>query len=144
MKLTPLILNGLSRFSYFSGQLHIFKVDAANMLIVKLLYDRRQLVNKIALFYLSEKSMENLKPQKLEFNAVVNGRSLPLWHYKRVPAGMRPATRKDIYLGRPFLYKVRIGPDAGDYYTDYVRSSTVDAVLQMLDRGLPVYVKDVL
>lgn len=86
--------------------------------------------------------MENLKPERLDFDAVVYGRHLPLWHYKKIPDGMRPGTRKDLYKGRPFLYRVRIGPDAGDWYTDYIRTSTIDAVMQMLEDGEPVYVKD--
>lgn len=86
--------------------------------------------------------MGNLKPERLDFDAVVYGRHLPLWHYKKIPDGMRPATRKDLYRGRPFLYRVRTGPDAGDWYTDYIRDTTTDAVMQMLEDGEPLYVKD--
>ena len=42
---------------------------------------------------------------------------------------------------RPVLYQVRIGPDAGKYYQDYVRPTAIDPLMQMIRQGLPVYVK---
>lgn len=86
--------------------------------------------------------MDKKEPHKLEFGVAMDGRSLPIWHYTFVPSGMRPATRSDLLRGRAVLYKVQLGPDAGDYYTDYVRPSTIEALRYMIDNGLTVYVKE--
>ncbi len=69
------------------------------------------------------------------------GKSWPVWKYETVPEGMRLAKSSDLYNGRPVLYKVRIGPNAGAYYTDFVRASTRDVLLDMIERGVEVYVK---
>lgn len=71
----------------------------------------------------------------------MNGRSWPVWHYRELPEGVRPAVPADLRrYGTPVLYQVRIGPDAGDYYTDFVRKATVGPLLQRIKLGLPVYV----
>lgn len=72
----------------------------------------------------------------------MGGRSLPLWCYESVPEGVRPAEARDLWPGRGVLYQVRIGPDAGKYYQDYVRASTREILLQMLQEGVMVYVKE--
>ncbi len=79
---------------------------------------------------------------KLAAGIWMNGRSWPVWHYRELPEGVRPAVPADLQrYGTPVLYQVRIGPDAGDYYTDFVRKATQPALLQMLDDGDAVYVK---
>lgn len=73
----------------------------------------------------------------------MNGRSWPVWHYRELPEGVRPAVPADLQrYGTPVLYQVRIGPDAGDYYTDFVRTSTRPVFLQLLQEGVPLYVKE--
>lgn len=71
-----------------------------------------------------------------------SGRSLSVWRYESVPDGMRLAKIRDLYLGRPVLYQVLIGPDKGKWYTDYVRESTYRIFRDRIEAGLPVYVKD--
>ena len=66
---------------------------------------------------------------------------MPVWCYESVPESVRPAEARDLWPGRPVLYQVRIGPDAGKYYQDYVRASTREILLQMLRDGVSVYVK---
>lgn len=80
--------------------------------------------------------------RKLDISVWMGGRSLSLWCYESVPAGVRPAAARDLWPGRPVLYQVRIGPDAGKYYQDYVRSTTREILLQLLSGGVPVYVKE--
>lgn len=71
----------------------------------------------------------------------MNGRSWPVWHYRELPGGVRPAVPADLQrYGTPVLYQVRIGPDAGGWYTDFVRKATVGPLLQRIKFGLPVYV----
>lgn len=80
---------------------------------------------------------------KLAAGIWMNGRSWPVWHYRELPEGVRPAVPADLRrYGTPVLYQVRIGPDAGDYYTDFVRTSTRPVLLQMLQTGVPLYVKE--
>ncbi len=74
-------------------------------------------------------------PIRLEFNAFLDRRSLPLWHYKTPPSGLRPAELCDLYRGRPVLYKVELGPDAGEWYTDYVRASNYAALCRLTKLG---------
>ena len=72
----------------------------------------------------------------------MNGRSWPVWHYKELPEGVRPAVPADLQrYGTPVLYQVRIGPDAGDYYTDFVRKATQRTLQLILLQGGTVYVK---
>ena len=70
----------------------------------------------------------------------MGGRSLAVWVYDTVPEGVRLATLRDLQPGRPVLYQVRIGPDAGKYYQDYVRPSTYQVLLRMLQDGVPVFI----
>ncbi len=76
----------------------------------------------------------------LELGVRYRGRSLPLWCYDVVPEGMRRAGTTDLYMGRPVLYQVLIGPDEGMYYTDYVRPSVYQLLVDRINAGLPVYV----
>lgn len=80
-------------------------------------------------------------PRRLDISVWMDGRSRAVWCYESVPEGVRPATVRDLWPGRPVLYQVRIGPDDGKYYQDYVRPSTYQVLLQMLQDGIPVFVK---
>ncbi len=80
-------------------------------------------------------------PERLEFNADVYGRSMPLWHYRKRPGGLRSAKIEDLTRGRLVLYRVELGPDEGDWYTDYVRESTYRALCRMIREGKDVLVK---
>lgn len=82
-----------------------------------------------------------IAPTRLEFNADVYGRSLPLWHYTFVPEGMRRAEIKDLTRARPVLYRVEIGPDKGDWYSEYVRESTYRILCRMIREGKEVWVR---
>lgn len=82
-----------------------------------------------------------IAPTRLEFNADVYGRSLPLWHYTSVPEGMRRAEVKDLYRARPVLYRVETGPDEGDWYSDYVRESTYRILCRMIRGGKEVWIR---
>lgn len=76
----------------------------------------------------------------LDLNVWYRGRSLPVWCYDSVPEKMRPARTTDLYMGRPVLYRVLIGPDEGKYYTDYVRPSIYQLLVERINAGLEVYV----
>lgn len=69
------------------------------------------------------------------------GRSWTVWVYDSVPEGVRLATLQDLRPGRPVLYQARIGPDAGSWYQDWVRPTTIEPLRQMIREGLPLYVK---
>jgi len=77
---------------------------------------------------------------KLDICVWMGGRSLPVWRYDSIPAGVRPARLSDLLPGTPVLHLVRIGPDAGKYYQDYVRPSTIEPLRQRIRAG-EVYVK---
>ena len=55
---------------------------------------------------------------------------------------MRPATLRDLWPGRTVLYKVRLGPDTGDYYTAHYQGNNVEPIRWMVLHGHPVFVKD--
>lgn len=76
----------------------------------------------------------------LDLSVWYRGRSLPLWCYDTVPEKMRPARSTDLYMGRPVLYQVLIGPDEGQYYTDYVRPQTYHLLIDRINAGKEVYV----
>ncbi len=80
-------------------------------------------------------------PERLEFNADVYGRSMPLWHYRKLPDGLHRAEVGDLWRGRLVLYRVEFGSDEGDWYTDYVRESTYRALCRMIREGKDVWVK---
>ena len=80
-------------------------------------------------------------PRKLDISVWMGGRSFPVWCYESVPEGVRPATARDLWPGCPVLYQVRVGPDAGKYYQDYVRPATRQLLLEMLQKRVPVFVK---
>ena len=82
-----------------------------------------------------------IAPTRLEFNADVYGRSLPLWHYTFVPEGMRLAKEKDLTRARPVLYRVEAGPDKGDWYSDYVRESTYRILCRMIREEKEVWIR---
>lgn len=83
-----------------------------------------------------------MSPERLEFGEWFNGRHHDIWHYHQVPEGMRPATLRDLYPGRTVLYQVRLGPDAGDYYTAHYHGNHVEPIRWMVQHGHPVFVKD--
>lgn len=80
-------------------------------------------------------------PERLEFNAEVYGRSMPLWHYRELPPGMVKAEQEDLYRGRCVLYRVELGPDKGDWYSDYVRDSNYRILCRMIREGKDVWIK---
>lgn len=84
---------------------------------------------------------EKINAYKLELDMDVQGFSRPVWVYDRVPEEMRPAVEADLVFGMPVLHLVRIGPDAGKYYTSYVTRSTRSILRHMIRQGVPVYVK---
>jgi hypothetical protein len=84
----------------------------------------------------------NEKPIKLEIGQYAFNRHYDVWCYKSVPEGMRPATAADITFGRMLLYKVRIGPDAGSYYTSVVTAKNHWVFLYDVAHDWPVYVKN--
>ncbi len=79
---------------------------------------------------------------KLDLCVWLGGRSLPIWKYDSVPAGVRPARELDLRPGTPVLVKVFIGPDAGKYYQDYVRPATIEPLRRRIHAGEEVYVKN--
>lgn len=79
---------------------------------------------------------------KLDLCVWLGGRSLPVWRYDSVPPGVRPARASDLRPGMPVLYLVRVGPDAGKYYQDYVRPTTIEPLRQRIHAGEEVYVKN--
>lgn len=83
----------------------------------------------------------NDEPQKLEFGQWYGGRSHPVWHYESLPDGVRLAGGKDLWQGRPVLWQVQLGPDAGQYYAALATRSNIPILLDYLQRGIPVYVK---
>ena len=78
---------------------------------------------------------------RLDISVWMGGRSLPVWRYDSVPPGVRPARELDLRPGTPVLVKVFIGPDAGKYYQDYVRSTTLEPLRLRIRSGEEVYVK---
>ena len=79
---------------------------------------------------------------KLDFGIWMGGRSWPVWHYRELPDGVRPACLQDLQRdGTPVIFRVRIGPHAGEWYTDLVRPASRPALLQMLHDGHPLYVR---
>lgn len=80
-------------------------------------------------------------PERLDINADVYGRSMPLWHYRELPPGMVRAEVKDLWRGRCVLYRVELGPDEGDWYSDYVRESTYRPLARMIREGKEVWIR---
>ena len=76
----------------------------------------------------------------LDLRVSFRGQSLPVWRYDSVPDGMRLARTTDLYMGRPVLYKVLVGPDEGLYYTDYVRPQIYHTLIDRINAGEEVYV----
>lgn len=85
------------------------------------------------------RAMDDVK--KLSVSIWDGRRSIPVYCHSRVPEGVRPAMAKDLFPGRPVLYQVRVGPDAGSYYEDFVRAATHRVLLRMLQERVPVYVR---
>ena len=77
----------------------------------------------------------------LDLRVSFRGQSLPVWRYDSVPDGMCLARTTDLYMGRPVLYQVMIGPDKGMYYTDYVRPTVYRTLIDRINAGHPVYVQ---
>lgn len=82
------------------------------------------------------------KPTKLDIGQFAFNRHFDVWRYDSVPEGMRPAQTSDIVIGRMVLYKVHIGPDAGQYYTSVVTAENQWIFIYDIDHDWPVYVKD--
>ena len=83
-----------------------------------------------------------MEAERLPFGMWFDGRSHPLWHYRELPEGMRRAGMSDMYHGRPFLYQVEIGPDAGGWYTGYYAGNDEAPARWRLLHDIPLYVKD--
>ena len=79
-------------------------------------------------------------PYKLEFGVWMNGRSLPIWVYDKIPSGMKRVTSiRELWYGRPFLFSSQLFPDK--FITGYMRDSVVESVQYMLSHDIPMYVK---
>ena len=83
-----------------------------------------------------------MEPMKMELGQDVDGRHFDIWLYRGVPEGMRRATLRDLWHGRPVLYQVEIGPHAGLYYTGHCIGRDTEAIRRKVKEGVPVYVKD--
>lgn len=80
--------------------------------------------------------------EELEFGQIAYGRHFPVWHYREIPTGMRPAIYSDIQPGNKVLYQVRIGPHKGEYYTAIVtQGARMEILRHYVKSGIPVYVK---
>jgi hypothetical protein len=79
--------------------------------------------------------------KKMDFGVWFDGRSHPVWMYPEVPPGMRRATLRDLWPGRPVLYQLQLGADAGSWLTDYVTRTTEPILRHYIRSGIPVYVK---
>ena len=78
----------------------------------------------------------------MEFGHWFDNHSHSLWIYDEIPAGMRPATLRDLWPGRQVLYQVEIGPDKGKYYTGFcVGEERINALRHKVQNGIPVFVK---
>ena len=82
------------------------------------------------------------EPVKLEIGQYINGCHHDIWCYDQVPSGMRPATLRDMWPGRPYLTLVLTGPDKGKYYTGYYIGNDVEPIRYRITHRIPVYVKD--
>ena len=78
---------------------------------------------------------------KLDFGTWFDGKSHPHWHYQEIPPGMRLATLRDILPGRPVLYQLQLGKDAGTWLSDYVTRTTYPILRLYIQSGRAVYVK---
>lgn len=81
------------------------------------------------------------KAEKLDICTWFDGKSRPHWHYQEVPPGMRPATLRDLSPGRPVLYRLELGADAGTWLSDYVTPTTYPILRHYVQSGRPVYVQ---
>lgn len=89
---------------------------------------------------LEDKNQGNL-PTKLDIEVNFRGQSVPIWHYMTRPDEMRSADISDLYIGRQVMYRVKIGPDAGDWYCEPVRQSNYYILCQMIKDGEDVLIK---
>lgn len=80
-------------------------------------------------------------PELLDISADVYGKSCPLWHYRHRPKGLHQAKVSELRKGMPVLYRVELGPDAGNWYSDYVRESTYKPLCRMIAEGKDVLIK---
>ncbi len=54
---------------------------------------------------------------------------------------MRLATLRDLFPGRPVLYQLQLGDDAGSWLTDYVTATTYPILRAFIQAGREVFVK---
>lgn len=88
---------------------------------------------------IEEKNSTNY-PFKLDLEVRMYGKSFPVWVYDSAPEGMRRiTTMADLWPGRAFLFRSQF---SDEYLTGYMRPSVLPAVRYMLEKGIPVYVKD--
>ncbi len=79
--------------------------------------------------------------KKMDFGVWFDGKSHPVWLYPEVPPGMRQATLRDLFPGRPVLYQLQLGDDAGSWLTDYVTATTYPILRAFIQAGRKVFVK---
>lgn len=82
-----------------------------------------------------------IEAKKMDFGVWFDGASHPVWMYPEVPPGMRLATLRDLRPGRPVLYQIQLGADAGSWLSDYVTRTTEPILRHYIRSGTPVYVK---
>lgn len=82
-----------------------------------------------------------MEAKKMDFGVWFDGKSHPVWMYPEVPPGMRPATLRDLRPGRPVLYQIQLGADAGTWLSDYVTPTTYPILRHYVQSGRPVYVQ---
>lgn len=78
---------------------------------------------------------------KGEVHIWMGGRSWPAWYYDDLPEGVRPAQLRDLVNGRAVLYRVSIGPHAGQWGTEFCRPSTRAALAVRIRAGEEIFVK---
>ena len=83
-----------------------------------------------------------MSAEKLDILTRYNGKDLPHWLYREVPSDMRPATMRDLIFGRPVLYQLQLGSDAGAWLSDWVTPSTRPVLQHYIRTGIPVYVQE--
>lgn len=79
--------------------------------------------------------------KKMDFGVWFDGKSHPVWLYPEVPPGMRRATLRDLYPGRPVLYQLQLGKDAGSWMSDYVTRNSYPVLRYYIQTGREVFVK---
>lgn len=83
--------------------------------------------------------MDNKKsdfPYKVN-SFVDDGINVDIWCYHGLPEGMTRAHPSDLYVGRPYLYRIRHRL----FLSDVFRPATEEFVMKCLAKGKPIYIK---